>query len=261
LGGWEDSSETTAYRGTRAMWETFCILLTPAQRRVDTRCDFQNRSTHRYWRFVTDRHHSTYPNGEQIAIASWDYQAISWISSRISWARSHGVCDGECDHIIRSISRIMHVIRHSNSTTKLCVVFNASCKTRNGISLNDQLLVGPKLQQDLPAIIVRWRQWRYVYTADIAKISRQLLVEPMDADFQRILWRPTPESSLQHYRLRTVTYGSRTISSEFLSNLRWWIPISGRSPDHWKLNLRWWYALRQGWYSRAAWSERPINPN
>jgi len=81
----------------------------------------------------------------------------------------------------------MHVIRHSNSTTKLRVVFNASCKTRNGISLNDQLLVGPKLQQDLPAIIVRWRQWRYVYTADIAKISRQLLVEPMDADFQRIL--------------------------------------------------------------------------
>jgi hypothetical protein len=68
-------------------------------------------------------------------------------------------------------------------------------------------LVGPKLQQDLPAIIA---QWRYVYTADIAKIFRQILVEPMDADisgFQRILWRPTPESSLQHYRLRTVTYG------------------------------------------------------
>jgi len=36
---------------------------------------------------------------------------------------------------------------------------------------------------------------------------RQIMVEPKDADFQRILWRPTPESSLQHYRLRTVTYG------------------------------------------------------
>jgi hypothetical protein len=36
---------------------------------------------------------------------------------------------------------------------------------------------------------------------------RQIMVEPKDADFQRILWRPTPETSLQHYRLRTVTYG------------------------------------------------------
>jgi len=36
---------------------------------------------------------------------------------------------------------------------------------------------------------------------------RQILIEPTDADFQRILWRPKPESPLQHYRLRTVTYG------------------------------------------------------
>jgi hypothetical protein len=37
------------------------------------------------------------------------------------------------------------VIRESSSTTKLRVVFNASCKTRNGTSINDHLLVGPKL--------------------------------------------------------------------------------------------------------------------
>jgi hypothetical protein len=41
----------------------------------------------------------------------------------------------------------------------------------------------------------------------IAKMFRQILEEPTDVDFQRILWRPTPESLLQHYRLRTVTYG------------------------------------------------------
>jgi hypothetical protein len=64
------------------------------------------------------------------------------------------------------------VIKESSSTTKLRVVFNASCRIRNGTTLNDHLLVGPKLQQDLPAIIARWRQWRYVYTADIAKMFR-----------------------------------------------------------------------------------------
>jgi len=49
------------------------------------------------------------------------------------------------------------VIRKSSSTTKLRVVFNALYKTRNGTSINDHLLVEPKLQQDLPVIIVRWR--------------------------------------------------------------------------------------------------------
>jgi len=29
----------------------------------------------------------------------------------------------------------------------------------------------------------------------------------MNADFQRILWQPKPDSPPQHYRLRTVTYG------------------------------------------------------
>jgi hypothetical protein len=40
----------------------------------------------------------------------------------------------------------------------------------------------------------------------MADMFRQILVESRNADF-RILWRLNPESPLQHYRLRTVTYG------------------------------------------------------
>lgn len=68
-------------------------------------------------------------------------------------------------------------------------------------------MVGPKLQQDITAIISRWRQFRYVYTADIEKMFRQILIHPEDVDFQRILWRPPNEQLVQHYRLLTVTYG------------------------------------------------------
>lgn len=50
------------------------------------------------------------------------------------------------------------ILRESSSTTKLRVVFNASCKTRDGTSLNDHLMIGPKLQADPAAIILRWRQ-------------------------------------------------------------------------------------------------------
>lgn len=101
------------------------------------------------------------------------------------------------------------VLRDSSCTTRLRVVFNASCKTSSGTTLNDHLLVGPKLQQDLSAILLRWRQWRYVYMADIAKMFRQISVHPSDTDFQRILWRPSREAALEaaHFRLLIVTYG------------------------------------------------------
>ncbi|XP_029175540.1 uncharacterized protein LOC114944008 [Nylanderia fulva] len=99
------------------------------------------------------------------------------------------------------------VMREESCTTKLRIVFNASCKTRNGTSLNDHLLVGPKLQQDLPAVLTRWRKWRLVYTADIAKMFRQIRVHSKDVDFQRILWRPTADAPITHFRLLTVTYG------------------------------------------------------
>ncbi|XP_071579521.1 uncharacterized protein [Temnothorax nylanderi] len=45
------------------------------------------------------------------------------------------------------------VLREANSTTPLQVVFNASSPTNVGFSLNDQLLAGPKLQEDLPSIL------------------------------------------------------------------------------------------------------------
>ncbi|XP_018364730.1 PREDICTED: uncharacterized protein LOC108762294 [Trachymyrmex cornetzi] len=116
--------------------------------------------------------------------------------------------ESPCDTALTPVYILHHsVLRETSSTTKLRVVFNASCKTTNGTSLNDHLLVGPKLQQDLPAILLCWRQWRFVYAADIAKMFRQILVNNLDTDFQRILWRPPCDTPITHFRLLTVTYG------------------------------------------------------
>lgn len=76
------------------------------------------------------------------------------------------------------------VLRDCSSTTWLRVVFDASSVTSNGTSLNDHLLVGPKLQRDIAAILLGWRQHRYVYLADIAKMFRQIMVHPDDVDYQ-----------------------------------------------------------------------------
>ncbi|XP_012217595.2 uncharacterized protein [Linepithema humile] len=107
------------------------------------------------------------------------------------------------------------IIRESSSTTRLRVVFNASSRTSNNTSLNDHLLTGPKLQADLAAVILRWRQCRYVYSADIAKMYRQILVDPRDVDHQRIIWTDSSNECDQEFQLLTVTYG--TASAPFLA--------------------------------------------
>lgn len=100
------------------------------------------------------------------------------------------------------------VFREDSATTHLRVVFNASSATSNGSSLNDHLLAGPKLQTDLPTIILQWRHFKFVYTADIAKMYRQILVDQRDIDYQRIIWKDDSDEPIK-YQLLTVTYGMK----------------------------------------------------
>ncbi|XP_074099940.1 uncharacterized protein LOC141528017 [Cotesia typhae] len=100
------------------------------------------------------------------------------------------------------------VINKDSVTTKTRVVFNGSSKTSSGISLNDTLMVGPKLQDDLFVILIRYRTHLIVITADIEKIYRQVLVHPKDRRFQKILFRSKPTEPICTFTLNTVTYGS-----------------------------------------------------
>ncbi|XP_055714929.1 uncharacterized protein LOC129809145 [Phlebotomus papatasi] len=107
------------------------------------------------------------------------------------------------------------VLKTESTTTKTRVVFDASCRTSSGVSLNNMLHAGPKLQQDLPDILTRWRKYSIVYTADIEKMFRQIQLHEEDRDFHRILWRENPREPIQEYQLNTVTYG--TAPAPFLS--------------------------------------------
>ena len=101
------------------------------------------------------------------------------------------------------------VLKESSTTTKLRVVFNGSQKTSSGNSLNDVLLCGPTVQDDLFSILLRFRFHTYVFSADIAKMYRQVSINPCQRDFLRILWRNHPDETLSHIRLTTVTYGTK----------------------------------------------------
>ncbi|XP_059051901.1 uncharacterized protein LOC131846582 [Achroia grisella] len=95
------------------------------------------------------------------------------------------------------------------------VVFDASGKTSNGVSLNDCLHAGPKLQRDIMEIICRFRLHKYVFTTDIRMMFRQILITPKDRAHQLIFWRESPDMPLQLYELNTVTYGMK--SSPYLA--------------------------------------------
>ncbi|XP_062542197.1 uncharacterized protein LOC134210185 [Armigeres subalbatus] len=106
------------------------------------------------------------------------------------------------------------VLKPSSSSTKLRVVFDASSKGR-GPSLNDSLMIGPVVQNDLFSINLRFRKHRYVFTADVSKMYRQIRVDRIHTPLLRIFWRETPADPLEVLELTTVTYG--TSSAPFLA--------------------------------------------
>ncbi|XP_033245213.1 uncharacterized protein LOC117187188 [Drosophila miranda] len=113
--------------------------------------------------------------------------------------------------IARSRYFIPHhcVMKPDSSTTKLRVVFDASAVTSSGKSLNDLMHKGPTVQSSIFSILLRFRMHKYVFTADIEKMYRQIWVNPEDQYYQTIVWRNDPSEDLRNYRLKTVTYGAK----------------------------------------------------
>ncbi|XP_055542672.1 uncharacterized protein LOC129728269 [Wyeomyia smithii] len=99
------------------------------------------------------------------------------------------------------------VVKESSTTTKVRVVFDGSAKSSTGVSLNEALLTGPVVQDDLLSIVLRFRKFPVALVADIEKMYRQVLIHPEDTPYQRILCRFNESDPIQTYALLTVTYG------------------------------------------------------
>ncbi|XP_071580995.1 uncharacterized protein [Temnothorax nylanderi] len=114
------------------------------------------------------------------------------------------------------------VVKITGQSSKIRVVFDASCKTNTGVSLNDALRVGPVVQPELISLLIRFRFFLYVFVADIIKMYRQILVDPSQTHLQRILWRSRPNHDVKAYKSLVVTYGTAAaayLATECLNNL------------------------------------------
>ena len=79
------------------------------------------------------------------------------------------------------------VIRHDKKTTKLRIVYDASARS-GGPSLNDCLYTGPKFDQKILDILLRFRSYRVALTADIEKAFLMISMASCDRDVLRFLW-------------------------------------------------------------------------
>ncbi|XP_055527686.1 uncharacterized protein LOC129720258 [Wyeomyia smithii] len=120
---------------------------------------------------------------------------------------------GHMDVISRAVNGPQFFLPHhavhrpESTTTKTRVVFDGSCRGTNNLSINEALVAGPTIQPVLYSTVINFRKPRFVVTADVEKMFRQIWVHSDDCRFQQILWRYNPVEPIQVYQLKTVTYG------------------------------------------------------
>ena len=101
-----------------------------------------------------------------------------------------------------------HGVRHRQKG-KLRVVFNCSSKCA-GVSLNDELLQGPDLVNNLVGVLHRFREGKIAVSADIEKMFYCVKVPPADSNFLRFFWYRNDDifSEPVIFRLKVHVFGA-----------------------------------------------------
>lgn len=107
------------------------------------------------------------------------------------------------------------VVKRSLEPSKVRIVFDGSAKSTNGRSLNDNLMMGPNLQNELFDILVRFRTHQVVISCDMEKIFLQIKIDDKNKDFQRLFFRNSENEPIKQYRVtRLVMRCVRKIAEE-----------------------------------------------
>ena len=89
-----------------------------------------------------------------------------------------------------------HNVVHPKKPDKVRVVFDCAAKY-HGVSLNDNILQGPDLTNNLIGVLCRFRQYPVALMADIEAMFHQVRVNLEDPNALRFLWWPNGDLSLQ----------------------------------------------------------------
>ena len=101
-----------------------------------------------------------------------------------------------------------HPVVHPHKPGKVRRVLNGAAKFQ-GQSLNNLLLTGPDLLQNLIHILIRFRQHPHAVSADIEGMFLQVGVVPDDRPSLRFLWREDPASEVAVFQYVRHIFGSK----------------------------------------------------
>ncbi|PIK33816.1 hypothetical protein BSL78_29367 [Apostichopus japonicus] len=102
-----------------------------------------------------------------------------------------------------------HGVYHPKKPNKLRVVFDCSAKYR-GSSLNDHLLCGPDLTNNLFGVLCRFRRHPVAVMCDVEKMFHRFHVSPEDRDYLRFLWYKGGDTKKEplEYRMNVHLFGA-----------------------------------------------------
>ena len=103
----------------------------------------------------------------------------------------------------------MQAVFTPERTTKVRLVFDASSKGHDGLSLNDYLEKGTNFINSLPDMLAAWRWDTVAYTGDVRKMFNQILVHPDDQVYHRFLWRSKASGSPTVYQWLRLNFGDK----------------------------------------------------
>ena len=112
-----------------------------------------------------------------------------------------------------------HGVYHKKKPGKIRVVFDCSA-LYHGFSLNQQLLQGPDLTNNLTGVLCRFRMERIAFMCDIKAMFHQVKVDDIHRDYLRFLWWDDDnfDSDPVEYRMTVHLFGAT--SSPGCANLR-----------------------------------------
>lgn len=107
-----------------------------------------------------------------------------------------------------------HGVYHAKKPGKIRVVFDCSAKYQ-GMSLNDRLLQGPDLTNNLVGVLTRFRQEPVAVMADIESMFYQVRVKEDDRDLLRFHWWPQGnlDEDFVEYRMSVHIFGATSSPS------------------------------------------------
>ncbi|KAJ8369493.1 hypothetical protein SKAU_G00095210 [Synaphobranchus kaupii] len=102
-----------------------------------------------------------------------------------------------------------HGVYHNKKSDKLRVVFDCSAKYQE-TSLNDHLLSGPDLTNNLTGVLIRFRQYPVALTCDIERMFHQFHVNENDRNYLRFLWWKGGDLNTQpeEFRMKVHLFGA-----------------------------------------------------